>query len=158
MMPETESGGHITLGRSHDVPVDPVRWPRLAEVNARIRQITTAAQPARIQNGLGSPNIPTINQPQPVKVLRINTRILSATSKSVSVSFLQNLADPNYQKVNIHLRIGRALPVLVGSGPTSPITITVPRNIAPATVLVQAEGNWGPHPLQNSPSKPVNLS
>lgn len=151
-----QPGGKITLGRLN-VPKDPVRWPTLPEVNARVRQITTAAQPAQIANGLGSSNIPTINQPAPVSILRVSTRIVTATTKTMTISFLQNSADPNYQKVNVHLRVGRSLPVLIGSGPTSPITITVPRTTSPATLLLQAEGNWGPHPLQNSPSKSVNL-
>lgn len=149
--------GVVELGKLKQ-PTDPVRWPTMQEVNARVRQITTAAQPAQIQNGLGSPNVPTINQPQPVSILRASTKIVNSTTKQVSVSFLQNPADPNYQKVNVYIKVGKALPVGYGAGPNSPITVTVPRTTAPATVLVQAEGNWGPHPLQNSPSKTVNLS
>lgn len=146
----------IPIGQNQ-VPKSAIRWPTLPEVNARVRQITTAAQPAQIANGLGSSNIPTINQPQPVSILRVTTQITSATTKTVAVSFLQNSADPNYQKVNVHLQIGKALPVLIGSGPKSPITLTVARTTGPATLLLQAEGNWGPHPLQNSPSKSLNL-
>lgn len=153
-----QPGGRITLGHLNQVPKDPVRWPTLSEVNARVRQITTASQPSQIANGLGSSNIPTINQPIPVSFLRVTTRIINSTSKTISISFLHNSSDPNYQKVNVHLKLGRALPVLVGSGPTSPITITVPRTKVPSTLLLQAEGNWGPHPLQNSPSKSLNLA
>jgi hypothetical protein len=147
----------IKLGNLEQVPKTPMRWPTSQEVNARVRQITTAAQPSQIANGLGSSNISTINQPAPVSILRVTTRIVNATTKTIAVSFLQNSADPNYQKVNVHLQVGRALPVLVGSGPTSPITLTIPRTTKPTTILLQAEGNWGPHPLQNSPSKSVNL-
>jgi len=147
----------IKLGNLEQVPKTPMRWPTLPEVNARVRQITTAAQPSQIANGLGSSNIPTINQPAPVRIVRVTTRIVNSTTKTIAVSFLQNSADPNYQKVNVHLKVGKALPVLIGSGPTSPITLTVARTIAPTAVLLQAEGNWGPHPLQNSPSKSVNL-
>lgn len=150
-------GGKIILGNLNQVPRESVRWPTLPEVNARVRQITTAAQPAQIANGLGSSNIPTINQPRPVVALRVTTSIIDANNKRISVSFLQDSSDSNYQKVNVHVKIGKALPVLIGSGPTSPITVTVPRTTVPATILLQAEGNWGPHPLQNSPSKSVNL-
>jgi hypothetical protein len=150
--------GKLELGTLDKVPSEPVRWPRNPEINTRIRQVTTAAQPSQPMNGLGSQNIPTINQPKPVSILRIGTSVVSSTTKNIIVSFLQNPADPNYQKVNVHLKLAHYLPVLVGSGPTSPLTIALPRTTAPATILVQAEGNWGPHPLQNSPSRTVNLA
>jgi hypothetical protein len=151
-------GVEFKLGSPGRILTEPVRWPRFAQVGTQIRQVTTAAQPAQVQNGLGSANVSTINQPKPVSILRVNTAIVNETVKRINVSFLQNSGDPNYQKVNVYLKIGKALPVLAASGTTSPIAVNVTRTTASATVLVQAEGNWGPHPLENSPSKSINLS
>jgi hypothetical protein len=153
------AGGTVNLGKLHGVEPVPIRWPNpVGTPIQQIRQITAAAQPNQVQNGLGSSNVQSINQPQPISIIRVGTKITSTTTKQLTVSFLQNPADPNYQKANVHIKIGKALPVVVASGSTSPITVSVPRTTVPATVLVQAEGNWGPHPLQNSPSKTVNLS
>jgi hypothetical protein len=143
------------LGHFPNVPREPVRFPRLPEVKAQVRQLQTSSQTSQIGQVPTSKPV-SINVPKPVTGLAVNVKV-SGNNKIVTISFRQSPQDVFYQKANILLKSGIALPVHIASGTTSPIVVTIPRSAASGVILVQAEGNWGPHPLQNSPSHPVNL-
>jgi len=147
----------LKLGKLDKVPHDNIRWPLAIGLRTEIRQAQASSQPQQLSNTQpGIQSALSINTPQPVSVLGISTKV-SGASKIVTVSFLNNPSDSNFQKVNVHLRLAGGLPVHIVSGTTSPIVFTVPRTRQPGVILLQAEGSWGPHPLQNSPSQPVNL-
>lgn len=145
-----------SLGKLDKVPRQGLRWPDQAEITTQIHQAQASSQPLQLANGLSNLRPVSINTPKPVTLVGITNKIVG-TNKSVTISFLTNPSDPNFQKVNVHLRLGNGLPVLVAAGTTSPITITVARTRQPATIFLQAEGNWGPHPIQNSPSRALSL-
>jgi hypothetical protein len=138
-----------TMGDSN-FPRTPIRWPNLSTVT---RQIQSSAQPVQVSN---QRHVASINQPLPVTGVFVNIR-RSGLQRRVTVSFIQRTADTNYQKANIHLKLGSGPPVMIASGVSSPVVISVPASTLPATVFVQAEGNWGPHPLNLSPSRSISL-
>lgn len=141
------------IGKPQKMPLRPMPPLAMPVVVTRNRQVQTAGQPTQ---PVTQQTVKTINQPQPVSNVAVRvTR--SGTQRNVSVSFQANTSDPNFQKVNIHLKLGPALPVVVAQGTKSPVVFSVPKSSSSATVLVQAEGNWGPHPLQNSPSRSLSL-
>jgi hypothetical protein len=141
------------IGKPQKMPLRPMPPLGLPVVVTRNRQVQTAGQAGQQAT---QQTVQTLNQPTPVS--NIAVRILkTGTQRSVSISFQANASDPNFQKVNIHLKLGQALPVIVAQGPQSPVVFTVPSTRYAATIFVQAEGNWGPHPLQNSPSRSLSL-
>jgi hypothetical protein len=122
----------------------------------KIRQLQASSQPLQLSTVVGRIHSPSINTPKPVTIAGV-TSTLVGTTKAIKIHFLNNPSDPNFVRVHVHLRLGSGQPTIVASGTSSPITLTLPRTIAPATIFLQAEGNWGPHPLQNSPSRALSL-
>lgn len=146
----------LDLGLLQRVPYQPIRWPMWPEVHAQVRQIQASSQPVQLANGLPNTRMSSMNMPKPVRILSVSS-VLVGTKRKLIISFLHNPEDPNFQKVNLHLKQGGGLPVVIASGAVSPITVMIDRTRVPATFFLQAEGNWGPHPLQNSPSRSVSL-
>lgn len=145
------------LGHLERVPRDGIRWPSAIALRTDIRQAQASSQPTQLSSSQpGIQSINSINVPKPVPVIGVTSR-LSGGNRVVTVSFLNNPSDPNFQKVNVHLKLGGSLPVHIVSGTTSPIVFTVPRTRQPAVILLQTEGNWGPHPLQISPCRSISL-
>jgi hypothetical protein len=123
---------------------------------AKIRQVQASSQPLQLSPVVGRVHSPSINTPQPVTIAGVTSTVVG-TTKSVKIHFLNNPSDSNFVRVHVHLRLGTGQPTIIASGTSSPITVIVPRTVAPATIFLQAEGNWGPHPLQNSPSRALSL-
>jgi hypothetical protein len=130
----------------------PIRWP--SQPQTQIQQIKGASQPSSLSS-VGVNQVASANQPKAVLNVRTNIR-QSSSQRIVTVSFTRAV-DPFYQKVNIYLKQGSNPPILITSSPTSPITFTTGKTTAASTIVAQTEGNWGPMPLNQSPSASLHL-
>lgn len=144
------------VGKLEKVPVQPIRWPGAAPLRTVIRQTQTSSQVSQLSNSAAPVRAISINAPQPVSIVSVTSRTIG-TNKQVTIGFTNDPSDPFFQKVNVHLRQGIGQPVIIGSGTKSPVTVMIPRGKVPGVLLLQAEGNWGPHPIQNSPVRAINL-
>jgi len=133
----------------------PIRWPLQPNLQTQIQQIKAASQPSSLSPLAVAPII-SANMPKAVQVIGTSVRA-SGNQRLVTVRFTRS-PDPFYQAVNVYLRQGSQPPVLVASSPTSPISFSVPKTMAAATVFVQTQGNWGPMPLSLSPSSSLRLA
>ena len=133
----------------------PIRWPLQPNLQTQIQQIKAASQPSSLSPVAVAPVV-SANMPKAVQSVGTAVRI-SGSQRQVTVRFTRS-PDPFYQSVNIYLRQGNQQPVLIASSPTSPITFSVAKTSAAATVFVQTQGNWGPMPLSSSPSASLRLA
>ena len=136
--------------RQQHTPRQPVRFPQDRHINNQIQQIKVAAQNQQ----------PSVLPTLPKQVTNIQTSrvALNSTQHQVTVTFNRDVSDNNYKSVNIFLKQGNNAPSLVTSGPDSPLVFITPKSSRPSVVIVQAVGNWGTNPINNSPSKSIKLS
>jgi hypothetical protein len=133
----------------------PIRWPVQPNLQTQIQQFKGASQPSAL-SPVGLNQVTSANMPKPVQIVKA-TVTKSGTQRIVMVSFLRS-PDPFFQKVNVYLRQGTQQPILVTASPTSPITFTLPKTNAVSVISVQTEGNWGPIPLSQSPTRAISLA
>jgi hypothetical protein len=135
-------------------PNQQIRWPAREGLQTQIQQFKGASQPSALTTN-GVSQVASANQPKAVLGLR-TTVGQSGSLRRVTVSFTRAV-DPFFQKVNVYLKQGSSPPILVTSSPSSPITFMTNRSTAASTIFAQTEGNWGPMPLQQSPSISLHL-
>lgn len=81
--------------------------------------------------------------PQPVQNLRITRTVLNSSSVKVSVAFTPAASDKYFQGVSVALSQGSGTPLQIVSGKTSPVTFTIARSSASASIAVQSIGAFG---------------
>ena len=147
--------------QDHPVPTRPITWPLTRTNVSEIQQLKVAGQVARPSTAQkNSPSAVSPNTqgfPKGLVGLSITKGPQTPTSHSLRISFKVDPSDHNYQYSNIYLKQGTAQPLLVASGPTAPVTLSVAKTSKPTVVIVQPVGPKGAQPLAASLTRTVSL-
>jgi len=136
------------------VPHSTIRFPKANQVDTQVHQLRAAGQ--------SRPDIPvqpnSTGIPGSVHSVSVTSQGAGLAARSLRISFKVDPSDPKYQSSNVYIKQAGQPPVLVGSGPTAPLHVTVPRGSAPVTVIVQPVGPSGAAPLNTCPSRTVSAT
>jgi len=143
-------------------PRTPVIWPAERQVRNQVQQTKGSSTPqssfalpsTQPSTAVVSPRTTPVN----VTNVRVVTRKAVAGQKTVTVQFTHPSNDPHFQGASVYLKRAGGQPTQVASGSQSPLTFTVPVNVAPHAVHVTSFGPWGETNLGISPSHPVRLT
>lgn len=158
---DAPSHAHVWINPG-DIPVTPLSWPTESQHRDQIQQTKTSA---KAQTSLttpstmpGQPVVAPRTTPQQVTNVRVVTKPIGTTQRQVTVQFTHPSGDPYFAGANVYLHPLGGQPVLVASGPKSPITFAVDTSNVPHAVHVTSYGNWGESSVSSAPSAPVSLS
>ena len=144
-----------------DNPISPVVWPAPRQVVQQVQQTKINAQP---QSTFALPTtqpstavVPPRNTPANVTHVRVVARAAVQGQKTMVVQFNHPSNDPYFQGASVYLKKAGGQPTQVASGAKSPLTFTVPVNVAPHALHVTSFGPAGETNILTSPGHPVRL-
>jgi len=154
---ETKSTNELLRRGNMDLPKDHFSYPTANDTETRIQQLWTNTLPAPVSSLQAPRNINRSHSlPKPVTGIRTSRVPMSGNNLKVTVHF-NRVPDPAYQSASVYIKQGNGTHQLLGTTSGTQASFVVPRTGASSVVTVQSIGVGNVLPVEQSPSRAVNL-
>jgi hypothetical protein len=141
--------------------ISPVIWPADRQKSQQIEQTKVTARPQAVfalpTTQPATAVVAPRTTPPAVTNVRVVTRKAIAGQKTVTIQFTHPSNSPYFQGASVYLKRAGGQPTQVASGNKSPLSFTVPVNVASHAIHVTSYGPSGEGNVITAPSAPVRL-